>query len=87
MTMTSSVGTPFYMAPEMAKGLKHYTCAVDVYSFAIMAAQVMLGKLVYDTEVDYSTQYSLLMWHIAFVLCGCFFMFRLLDIRFYECCM
>ena len=50
MTMTSGVGTPFFMAPEMATGTKHYTGAVDVYSFAIMAAQVMVGKLVYDVD-------------------------------------
>ena len=66
MTMTSGVGTPFYMAPEIAKGLKRYTGAVDVYSFAIMAAQVMVGRLVYDTEVDFSTQYSLLWLHHSF---------------------
>ncbi len=50
MTMTSGVGTPFYMAPEIATGEKHYTGAVDVYSFGIMAAQVMVGKLVYNIE-------------------------------------
>ena len=50
MTMTSGVGTPFFMAPEMATGTKHYTGAVDVFSFGIMAAQVMVGRLVYDSS-------------------------------------
>ena len=54
MTMTSGVGTPFYKAPEMATGSKHYTGAVDVYSFAIMAAQVMVGKLVFEVN-DFAT--------------------------------
>ena len=58
MTMTSGVGTPFYMAPEMATGSKHYTGAVDVYSFAIMAAQVMVGKLVFEAN-DFATPYCL----------------------------
>ena len=58
MTMTSGVGTPFYMAPEMATGSKHYTGAVDVYSFAIMAAQVMVGKLVFEVN-DFATPYCL----------------------------
>ena len=58
MTMTSGVGTPFYMAPEMIKSSKHYTGAVDVYSFGIMAAQVMVGKLVYDA-FDFDTQFCL----------------------------
>ena len=56
MTMTSGVGTPFYMAPEMATGSKHYTGAVDVYSFAIMASQVMVGKLVFEVN-DFATPY------------------------------
>ena len=48
--MTSGVGTPFYMAPEMVNGAKHKNGAVDVYSFGIMAAQVMVGKLVYNID-------------------------------------
>ena len=60
MTMTSGVGTPFFMAPEMATGTKHYTGAVDVFSFAIMAAQVMVGKLVYDSSDAFDTEYGLL---------------------------
>ena len=59
MTMTSGVGTPFFMAPEMATGTKHYTGAVDVYSFAIMAAQVLSGRLVYDTSDSFDTSYGL----------------------------
>ena len=50
MTMTSGVGSPFYMAPELIMNAKHYTNAVDVYSFGIMAAQVMVGKLIYDVD-------------------------------------
>ena len=60
MTMTSGVGTPFFMAPEMATGTKHYTGAVDVFSFGIMAAQVMVGHLVYDSSDAFETQFGLL---------------------------
>ena len=59
MTMTNGVGTPYYMAPEMATSSKHYTAAVDVYSFGIMAAQTMAGRLKYDSDVDFDTQYGL----------------------------
>ena len=59
MTMTSGVGTPFFMAPEMATGTKHYTGAVDVFSFGIMAAQVMVGRLVYANEDEFDTPYRL----------------------------
>ena len=60
MTMTSGVGTPFFMAPEMATGTKHYTGAVDVYSFGIMTAQVMVGRLVYDSSDAFETEFGLL---------------------------
>ena len=60
MTMTSGVGTPFFMAPEMATGTKHYTGAVDVFSFGIMAAQVMVGHLVYDSSDSFETKFGLL---------------------------
>ena len=65
MTMTSGVGTPFFMAPEMATGTKHYTGAVDVYSFAIMAAQVLTGRLVYDMSDGFDTEYGLCI-HLSF---------------------
>ena len=65
MTMTSGVGTPFFMAPEMATGTKHYTGAVDVYSFAIMAAQVLSGRLVYDSSDSFDTSYGLCI-HLSF---------------------
>ena len=58
--MTSGVGTPFFMAPEMATGTKHYTGAVDVFSFGIMAAQVMVGRLVYDSSDAFETEFGLL---------------------------
>ena len=60
MTMTSGVGTPFFMAPEMATGTKHYTGAVDVFSFGIMAAQVMVGRLVYHSFDAFETEFGLL---------------------------
>lgn len=58
MTMTSGVGSPFYMAPELIMNAKQYTNTVDVYSFGIMAAQVIVGKLVYDAD-EFSSEYGL----------------------------
>ena len=65
MTMTSGVGTPFYMAPEIITNSKHYTGAVDVYSFAIMAAQVLVGRLDYSQK-DFDSSYSLCRFSISF---------------------
>ena len=82
MTMTSGVGTPFYMAPEMATGSKHYTGAVDVYSFAIMAAQVMVGKLVFEVN-DFATPYCL--FFLSFEQSFVCFTFSLVEYSICEC--
>ena len=59
MTMTAGIGTPFYMAPEMMNNSKHYTSAIDVYSYGIMAAQVMTGKLTFGDNIDFDSPYGL----------------------------
>ena len=73
MTMTNGVGTPFYMAPEMATSSRHYTAAVDVYSFGIMAAQTIAGRLNYDSDIDFDTQYGLFIIHHVNVIVHAFF--------------
>ncbi|KAG5510849.1 hypothetical protein JKF63_07921 [Porcisia hertigi] len=51
--VTSGIeGTPFYMAPEATRG--EVTAACDIWSFGIMMAQVLTGRLPYDASVrDY----------------------------------
>ena len=46
--MTAMVGTPRYMAPEVALGNK-YNTSCDVYSFAITFAQMMSGEKPYES--------------------------------------
>lgn len=58
MTMTTGVGTPFYMAPELLQGQTHYTKAVDVYSYGVMSSQVYTGSLKYD-DVSFDNIYCL----------------------------
>ena len=36
MTMTSNIGTPLYMAPEILSGQGHYSMSADVYSYGIL---------------------------------------------------
>ena len=50
---------PFYMAPEMVTANKEFTKAANVYSFGIIAAQVMVGRLVYANEDEFDTPYRL----------------------------
>jgi len=60
MTMTRGVGSPYYMAPEMLRGDKKYTRAVDVFSFSILCVEVWNEKLPYS-EVQFQTPYTFIM--------------------------
>jgi serine/threonine-protein kinase len=48
VTMTSGVGTPLHMAPEMYDAAD-YTAAVDVDSFALIAYELLVGEAVFPT--------------------------------------
>ena len=47
MTMTRGIGSPLYMAPEMLRGDKKYTRAIDVFSFGIMCVELWNERLPY----------------------------------------
>ena len=57
MTMTCGVGSPYYMAPEMLRGDKKYTRAVDSYSFGILCVELWNQHLPY-IELRFETQYA-----------------------------
>jgi len=49
LTLTGAVmGTPLYMAPEAARGARYATAASDVFSFGVIAFEVLSGKLPFD---------------------------------------
>lgn len=56
---TQSVGTVYYMAPEVAKG--QYGPEVDVYSLGVMLYEMITGKLPFDGE----TTAEILMKHLT----------------------
>ena len=44
MTMTSNIGTPLYMAPEILSGVGHYSQKADVYSYGILMVSLWNQK-------------------------------------------
>ena len=42
------VGTPRYMAPELAYGSKHAQPAADIFSFGVMAFELLTGQLPFE---------------------------------------
>jgi len=47
MVLSSNVGTPIFMAPEILRNSTDYTPSVDVYSFGIVIAHVLSGYVPY----------------------------------------
>jgi serine/threonine protein kinase len=61
ITMTRSVGTPLYMAPECFIGRSpKYTPKVDVFSFGLILYEVVVGRGVLSTPEGARAAYSLL---------------------------
>ena len=48
MTMTSNLGTPLYMAPEILSGQGHYSMKADVYSYGILMVSLWNQKPPYS---------------------------------------
>jgi serine/threonine protein kinase len=49
-TLTSGVGTPLYMAPEMYDN-GDYTAAIDVYSFSLIVYEVLVGQSAFSATL------------------------------------
>jgi hypothetical protein len=64
-TMTQSAGTLLWMAPEVFRGDRHYTCAVDVYSFGIVLWELATRKTPWVDEMASDQQTFFKMFSLA----------------------
>ena len=51
------IGTPFYLAPELAKGVEA-NVAVDIFSFGIIAHELLVGSLPFGESVALATMHG-----------------------------
>ena len=48
--MTSNIGTPLYMAPEILSGQSHYSMKADIYSYGIVLCGLWNQQIPYSDE-------------------------------------
>lgn len=58
--LTSDVGVPLFMAPEIFDGSGEYTSAVDVYSYGMTLYALAVGNMPFHEQSDNISRFSLL---------------------------
>jgi serine/threonine protein kinase len=51
-TMTSKIGTPLYMAPELYNDTEDYDNKIDVYSFSLILFEIVTGRSVFSPTLN-----------------------------------
>lgn len=50
LSITGQFCTPLYMAPELFENDDHFSSAVDIYAFALIAYEIVTGKSIKFTQ-------------------------------------
>lgn len=54
MSQDVLIGTPHYISPEQAKGVKSLGPATDIYSMGIMLYEIVVGRVPYSADTPYA---------------------------------